>query len=75
MGKRISRKLTEQLRAAVTSSGMSLGELARETGIDKSALSRFVNRDRGLSMEGVDAIGECLSLRIVVDKSKARKGK
>ncbi len=74
MSKKQSGKLTDQLRAAVAGCGMSLGELARATGVDKSALSRFVNGERGLSMEGIDAIGEVLGLRIAAARRKAKKG-
>ena len=72
MGKKAPKKLTDQLRAAVADSGMTLSDLARATGVDKSALSRFVNGERGLSMEALDAIGEHLRLRIVADKAGAR---
>ena len=75
MTKRSSNSLTEQLRAAVARSGMTLGELTRATGIDKSALSRFVNGERGVSMEAMNALGQCLGLRIVADKAKSKKGK
>ena len=75
MGKKKSNKLTDQLRAAVAGCGMSLGDLARATGVDKSALSRFVNGERGLSMEAMDAIGQCLGLRIVAEDPKTKKGK
>ena len=57
MTKKPSLNLTDQLRAAVAQSGMTLGELSRTTGIAKSALSRFVNGERGVSMEAMDAIG------------------
>lgn len=70
----MKQKLTDQLRRAVADSGKTLGELARETGIDKSALSRFVNGERGLSMEALDAIGDYLGLRIVASKPQAKKG-
>ena len=75
MGKTTSDKLTDQLRAAVVGCGMTLGGLTRATGVDKSALSRFVNGERGLSMEAMDAIGQCLGLRIVAGKPKKTKGK
>jgi transcriptional regulator with XRE-family HTH domain len=68
-------KLTEQLRAAVRRSGKTLGELARATGIHVSALSRFVRGERGVSMEGLDALGECLRLRIVAVGGSRREGK
>lgn len=70
MGKKAPKKLTDQLRAAVAGSAMTLSDLARATGVDKSALSRFVNGERGLSMEALDAIGERLRLRIVADKKE-----
>ena len=74
MAKKSPSRLTEQLRAAVAESGMTLGELTRATGIDKSALSRFVNGERGVSMEAMDALGQCLGLRIVADKTNTKKG-
>lgn len=75
MGKSASRKLTDQLRAAVVESGRTLGQITRDTGIDKSALSRFVNGERGVSMEALDKLGEYLRLRIVADKPKTKKGR
>jgi hypothetical protein len=74
MRKKAKQKLTEQLRLAVATSGRTLGEFARDTGLDKSALSRFVNGERGLSMEAFDIVGDYLGLRIVADQPKAKKG-
>jgi transcriptional regulator with XRE-family HTH domain len=73
MSKKARQTLTAQLRREVAASGRTLGELARETGVDKSALSRFVNGERGLSMEALDAIGDYLKLRIVADKPKTKR--
>jgi transcriptional regulator with XRE-family HTH domain len=70
MGKRAKLKLTDQLRKAVADSGKTLGEFARDTGIDKSALSRFVNGERGLSMEALDTIGDYLGLEIRQRKAR-----
>ena len=75
MREKASCKLTDQLRRAVVDSKKTLGTLARETGIDKSALSRFVNGERGLSMEALNALGENLGLRIVAGNRKAKKGR
>ncbi|MBN1588363.1 MAG: helix-turn-helix transcriptional regulator [Pirellulales bacterium] len=75
MKKTVQQTLTNQLRQAVVDSGETLGHLARETGIDKSALSRFVNGHRGLSMEALDALGKHLKLRIVkIRKPRMKKG-
>lgn len=62
------KPLTDQLREAVSSADVTVYRIAQETGIDKSALSKFLNGQRGLSMTAMDAIGNYLGLRIVSDK-------
>lgn len=74
MPKRPYKPLTDQLRRAINDSGMSRYAIARETGVSETALSLFVNGHRGLSGKAMDAVGEFLGLRIVVDKPKQRKG-
>ncbi len=74
MAKKSPKTLTEQLRAAVKNCGMTLGELRAATGIDRAALSRFINGHRGVSMEAMDALGVLLGLRIVANKPKTKKG-
>lgn len=64
MSKKHREPLSAQLRRLVEASGESLTELSQATGLHKSALSRFVNGERGLSMEGWDALGEHLGLRL-----------
>jgi len=39
-----------------------------ETGIDESALAKFYNGHRGLSMKALDALGEFLGLVIVIKR-------
>jgi hypothetical protein len=58
-------KLTNQLRAIVLESGMSLGEISRETGIDKSALSRFLSGERDVSAKVLNTLGELFQLRLM----------
>jgi hypothetical protein len=67
--------LSDQLRQAVLNCGQSQYAICKATGIDKSALFRFVTGERGVSMELMDTLGEYLRLRIVADKGKAKKGK
>ena len=75
MRKKASDKLTGQLRRFVADSGKTLGQITRDTGIDKSALSRFINGERGVSMKVLDTLGGYLQLRIISDKPrKGRKG-
>jgi len=69
-------KLSDQLRQIVLDCGKSRYQIAKETGIDESALSRFVNGERGLSMEALDKVAECLGLRFTAgSKPRAKKGR
>lgn len=71
----MAKTLTDQLRQAIEDSGLTRYEIAKRTGIDQATLSRFVTRKLGLSMEALDALGECLGLSIVsTRKPTKRKG-
>jgi transcriptional regulator with XRE-family HTH domain len=72
----MGKPLTDQLRQAIAQSGMTRYEIAKQTGISEATLSRFFTGARaGLSMQALDALGECLSLKIVSGrKSSKRKG-
>jgi len=60
------RRFIDQIRHAVKTAGMSRYRLALESGVDETALSRFVRAERGLSMESIDAIADVLGLQVVV---------
>ena len=78
MSKKRRKKLSEQLRQAVNECGMSRNAIARATGIDKGALSRFVHGERGLSLATLDLLGDVLGLRVTMDaaaKTKCRKAR
>lgn len=70
-----SAKLTDQLRRAIAECGKSRYQISKETGIGESTLSRFMHDKGGLSMEGLDALGKCLGLRIVAVGVSKRKGR
>jgi hypothetical protein len=53
------------LLATIADSGLSRYQIAKATGIDESALAKFFNGHRGLSMEALNAFGKCLELTIV----------
>ena len=74
MAKKQPKLLTDQLRQAIADCGMTRYAIAKHTGIDESALAKFFNGHRGLSMEAMNALGECLGLRIVMDR-KTKKGR
>jgi transcriptional regulator with XRE-family HTH domain len=73
MRRKTAETLTDQLRRIVADSGRTLGQITRDTGIDKSALSRFLSGERGVSAHVLDQLGDYLGLRIVTDKPRAKK--
>jgi DNA-binding Xre family transcriptional regulator len=75
MAKRRTKKLTDQIRQGIDDSGLSRYRIAQETGIDESALAKFYNRKRGLSLDNLDALCGYLGLRITADGTARKKGK
>jgi predicted XRE-type DNA-binding protein len=63
MGKK-PLKLSEQIRHAIDTSGHSRYAICKATGILESTMSRFMNKQCGLSQESFDAIAEFLRLEI-----------
>jgi transcriptional regulator with XRE-family HTH domain len=66
--------LTDQLRQAIDDSGLTRYRIAKETGISESALAQFYNGHRGLSIEALNALGECLQLTIHLGRKPDEKG-
>ena len=65
--------LSEQLRTAIAASGVSCYRIAKDTGVDKAVLSRFVNGQAGLSLETVDQVGQYLGLSLVAKVASKSK--
>jgi transcriptional regulator with XRE-family HTH domain len=74
MSKRTIKKLTDQLRQAIDESGLTRYQIAKATGIDESALAKFYNGHRGLSMKALNALGEFLQLKITLGRKPSKKG-
>jgi hypothetical protein len=68
-------KLSDQLRGAIDASGLSRYALAKLTDIDESALAKFYNARRTLSMPAMDRLGEVLQLEIIMRRKPTKKGK
>ena len=64
VAKKRTKKLTDQLRQAIDDSGLTRYAIAKETGIDESALAKFYNGHRGLSMKALNSLGAYLELTI-----------
>lgn len=67
------KKVTDQLRQAIDDSGMSRYRISQETGISESTLSKFYLGQRGLSMNALNALGECLQLTIRQERESDTK--
>jgi len=76
MKKKHTRRLTlsSQFRQLIRNSGMSNYEIAKQAGIEQSALSRFMRGERGLTTATLDKLGELFDLEIVCRQSpKSRR--
>ncbi len=70
-------KLSDQLRRILAESGLSRYEIAKRSGVDEAALSRFASGQRGLTTETLDRLGEALGLELKVKRPdrKRKKGR
>jgi predicted transcriptional regulator len=70
--------VSESLRAAISAAaraGVTRYRIAKETGIEQSALSRFVRRKVGLDLSSVDLLAQYLGLELVQTKELDRKAR
>ena len=66
-------KSFDPIRDAIRSDPRSLRELARQTGIDVSALSRFVNGERQMGEEAIGTLCRVLGIQLVVTSAPERR--
>lgn len=74
MAKKRTNLLTDQLRQAIDDCGLTRYRISKATGIDESALAKFYNGHRGLSMGALNALGEYLQLTIILGLKPDKKG-
>lgn len=65
-------KLTDQVRKAITDSGETQYRICQNTGLDKTAIFRFMTGERGLSMKALDTVAEYLELSIVSSRKPSK---
>ena len=68
------KKFSDQLRRVLGECGLSRYEIAKRSGVDEAALSRFVNGQRGLTTDTLDRLAEVLDLELI-PKRRPRKRK
>ena len=73
--KRKKLKISDQIRSAIESSGVSQYEIWKATGVSKTSLSRFTRGQRVLSLDAVDALAEYFGWKLDLGKQKKPKRK
>jgi hypothetical protein len=68
MGK--TRKLSDQVRIRVKTSGMSRYRISRLARITEASLSRFMARKTGMSTDNLDKLAALLGLRLAEPENK-----
>ena len=66
-------KLSDQVRRAVDTSGMSRYAICKAIDMDQAIMSRFMTGKGGLSMANLDALADLLELDVVARKNPGRK--
>jgi len=68
--------ILDTIRKEIARSKKSRYRIAQETGISESQLSRLMDGTRGLSIEALERVADCLGLKITIEpKRKAKKGR
>jgi len=62
---------SDVLRAAITISGKAPSRIAKDAGVDHAAMSRFINRKRGLTLRSFDRVAAVLDLELVQRRRSA----
>ena len=65
--------VSDQIRSLIESCGISRYEIAKRTGIDQSALTRFMSGERGLSTPALDVLGGVLKLEVIMRRPLSRE--
>lgn len=65
------RTISDQIRRAITASGLHQVELAAKSGVDQGRISRFMAGKRSITLNAADAL--CRVLRLELCQRPARK--
>ncbi len=67
--------ITDVLRQAILDSGLPLLRIARETGVQRASLSRFVRGKNSLRLDVADKLAKYFELRLMATQQKPVKQK
>ena len=65
MSKRKKPTITDVLQEAITESGLTLYRIAKDTGVVKTCLIRFMRGETSLRLDKADVLAEYLGLELV----------
>lgn len=71
----IMAPIYDDMREAIAASDKSRYRIAKETGIGEPQLCRFVAGTKGLSVEALEKLADCLGLEIVTRQKNTNRGK
>lgn len=60
--------ISDQLRVAIETCGLSRYAVAKRAGVEQAVLSRFMAGKAGMSLKSIDAVGRVLGLRLIADE-------
>jgi plasmid maintenance system antidote protein VapI len=66
--KKAPQSLSDQLRELIAAADPSAYELARNAGVDRSVLSRFLAGKRTITLETADRLAAVLKLRLITGR-------
>lgn len=65
--------MTEALKSAIRSSGLTFKALERETSVTRQSLMAFVKGERTLRLDMADRVADYFGLQIVTQQSKSKR--
>lgn len=68
-------RLLDGIRDAIETSGKTRYRIAQESGIAESVLSRLMSGERGLSIDALETLADCMGLEVVIRPKRRRKGR
>jgi transcriptional regulator with XRE-family HTH domain len=68
-------KLVDAMRRSVETSGKTRYRIAKESGVSAGQLSRLVSGERGMRVDTLERLAECLELEIRIGPKEKKRGK
>ena len=67
--------ILNDIRKAIDASDKKRAQISRETGISESRLCQLMAGTKGLSIEALELLADCLGLKIVTEPKRRKKRK